>query len=88
LMQQRISGPDRVLPFDLSWGAGVMRNQGQGAVFGPNPETVGHCGWGGSCAFADPVTGLTAAYVMTRQSPHLIGDPRPAALIKALYAAL
>ena len=88
LMQQRVSGPDRVLPFDLSWGAGVMRNQGEGAVFGPNPETVGHCGWGGSCAFADPATGLTAAYVMTRQSPHLIGDPRPAALIRALYAAL
>ena len=88
LMQERVSGPDRVLPFDLSWGAGVMRNQGEGAVFGPNPGTVGHCGWGGSCAFADPATGITAAYVMTRQSPHLIGDPRPMRLIEALYACL
>ena len=87
LTRERISGPDRVLPFTLSWAAGFMRNQGVD-VFGANPETVGHCGWGGSCAFADPETGVTAAYVMTRQSPHLIGDPRPTALIKALYAAL
>jgi CubicO group peptidase (beta-lactamase class C family) len=87
LTRERISGPDRVLPFTLSWAAGFMRNQGVD-VFGANPETVGHCGWGGSCAFADPATGVTAAYVMTRQSPHLIGDPRPTALIKALYAAL
>ena len=87
LMRERISGPDRVLPFTLSWAAGFMRNEGVN-IFGPDPETVGHCGWGGSCAFADPATGVTAAYVMTRQSPHLIGDPRPTALIKALYAAL
>ena len=51
-------------------------------------EAVGHCGWGGSCAFADPATGISAAYVMTRQSPHLIGDPRAQRLIAALYAAL
>ena len=87
MTRERISGPDRVLPFDMSWAAGFMRNQGLG-IFGPNPDAVGHCGWGGSCALADPETGVTAAYVMTRQSPHLIGDPRATALINALYAAL
>ena len=30
----------------------------------------------------------SAAYVMNRQSPHLIGDPRAQRLIQALYAAL
>ena len=50
--------------------------------------SLGHCGWGGSCVFADPETGVSAAYVMTRQSPHLIGDPRALRLIEALYAAL
>lgn len=87
MTRERISGPDRVLPFDMSWAAGFTRNQGLG-IFGPNPDTVGHCGWGGSCALADPETGVTAAYVMTRQSPHLIGDPRATALIDAFYAAL
>ena len=39
-------------------------------------------------AFADPATGISAAYVMTRQSPHLIGDPRAQRLIGALYSSL
>jgi len=84
---ERVYGPDRVLPFTLSWAAGFTRNRGLG-IFGPNPDALGHCGWGGSCAFADPQQRLSAAYVMTRQSPHLIGDPRAVRLINAVYAAL
>ncbi|HYF23030.1 MAG TPA: esterase, partial [Caulobacteraceae bacterium] len=45
-------------------------------------------GWGGSCAFADPETRVSAAYVMNKQSVHLIGDPRPLRLIEALYRSL
>ena len=85
--RERIHGPDRVLPFTIPWAAGWMRNEGLD-IFGPNPGTLGHCGWGGSCAMADPVTNVSAAYVMTRQSPHLIGDPRALRLFEALYAAL
>jgi len=85
--RERIHGPDRVLPFDMSWAAGFTRNQGLN-IFGPNPAAVGHCGWGGSMVFADQAAGLSAAYVMTRQSPHLIGDPRALRLIEPLYAAL
>jgi len=87
LRRERIAGPDRVVPFDMSWAAGVMRNERLG-VFGLNPETVGHSGWGGSCTWADPDAKLSAAYVMTRQSPHLIGDPRAVRLQEALYGAL
>ena len=82
----RISGPDKVLPFDITWAAGLMRNAGLN-VFGPNPDAVGHCGWGGSCVMADPEIRLSAAYAMTRQSPYLIGDPRAQRLIEALYTA-
>lgn len=85
--RERIHGPDRVLPFTIPWAAGWMRNEGLD-IFGPNAGALGHCGWGGSCVMADPETGVSAAYVMTRQSPHLIGDPRPTRLIQALYAAL
>ncbi len=87
LLAERIRGRDKVVPFDMSWAAGLMRNEPIG-IFGPNPDTVGHCGWGGSCAFADPATGLSGAYVMNRQSPHLIGDPRSVRLVDALYASL
>lgn len=86
-MRERIHGQDRVLPYEMSWAAGFTRNAGVN-IFGTNPDAVGHCGWGGSCAFADPARGLSAAYVMTRQSPHLIGDPRAQRLIGALYGAL
>lgn len=86
-MRERIRGQDKVLPFVMSWAAGFTRNAGLD-IFGPNPDAVGHCGWGGSCAFADPKARVSAAYVMTRQSPHLIGDPRALRLISALYSAL
>ncbi|MFN3500101.1 MAG: ATP-binding cassette domain-containing protein, partial [Pannonibacter indicus] len=51
--RERIHGPDKVLPFVISWAAGFTRNAGLN-IFGPNPQAVGHCGWGGSMAFADP----------------------------------
>lgn len=85
--RERIRGQDKVLPYVMSWAAGFTRNQGLN-IFGPNPEAVGHCGWGGSMAFADRTSGVSAAYVMTRQSPHLLGDPRALRLVEALYAAL
>ncbi len=87
LLRERSRGPDKVVPFDVSWAAGLMRNEGLD-IFGPNPAAVGHCGWGGSCAWADPEAGVSGAYVMTRQSPHLVGDPRAQRLIAALYAGL
>jgi CubicO group peptidase (beta-lactamase class C family) len=82
----RIHGQDRVLPFVMGWAAGLTRNESL-EIFGPNPEAVGHCGWGGSCAFADAQKEMSAAYVMTRQSHHLIGDPRAQRLIGAVYSA-
>jgi CubicO group peptidase (beta-lactamase class C family) len=84
---ERISGQDLVLPYDISWGAGFIRNQGLW-LYGPGAQTFGHSGWGGSCAFADPERGLSGAYVMNRQSAELIADRRSRALIAAVYDAL
>lgn len=87
LTRERSYGQDRVLPFKLSWAAGLLRNKGL-SIFGPNERAVGHTGWGGSAAFADADKKLSAAYVMNKQSAHLLGDPRPTALFNALYACL
>ena len=57
-------------------------------VYGPGERTIGHSGWGGSCAFADPDRRLSGAYVMNRQSSALIDDPRARRLIEAAYQAL
>jgi CubicO group peptidase (beta-lactamase class C family) len=85
--RERIRGQDLVLPFEISWAAGFMRNI-PNLIYGPGEHSFGHSGWGGSCAFADPERGLSGAYVMNRQSPELIGDPRPVRLIQAAYACL
>jgi len=84
--EERIHGPDKVLPFTLSIAAGVMRNTHH--FYGPNADTVGHSGWGGSCVFADADAKLSGAYAMTKQSTSLMGDPRAVRLIDAVYACL
>ena len=71
---EQIAGPDLVLPCEMTWGAGFIRNQGLG-IYGPRAATFGHSGWGGSCAFADPERRISGAYVMNRQSAELIADP-------------
>lgn len=85
--KSRISGQNLVLPFEIDFAAGVMRNS-LNYFYGPNAQTLGHSGWGGSCVFADPITGLHGAYVMNRQRNSLLGDVRPRALIDAVYEAL
>ncbi|MEM9838860.1 MAG: serine hydrolase domain-containing protein [Pseudomonadota bacterium] len=83
--EERIEGDDLVLPFNLSWGAGLIRENG--GVFGAPGTAVGHYGFGGSCVLADPARGLSFAYVPNQQSPALVADPRAVALIEAVYAA-
>jgi CubicO group peptidase (beta-lactamase class C family) len=79
----RISGEDLVLPFDLSWAAGLMANTN--GFFGPSPAAFGHAGFGGSAVMIDPDRRLSAAYVMNKMSPFLAGDPRAVRLFAALY---
>jgi CubicO group peptidase (beta-lactamase class C family) len=85
--RERIRGRDLVLPFEMSWAAGFMRNEAT-HPWGPSETSFGHSGWGGSCAFADPQRKLGGAYVMNRQSTDLLGDARPRRLIEAAYASL
>jgi CubicO group peptidase (beta-lactamase class C family) len=86
LTRLRIEGEDLVLPYFLSFAAGVMRNSR--LVYGPNPGAFGHSGWGGSMAFGDPDRHLSAAYVMNRQTNNLQGDARAKRVIGALYRAI
>lgn len=87
LTRERVYGQDRVLPFKLSWAAGLLRNTGI-RIYGPNEHALGHSGWGGSCVMADADKRLSVGYVMNKQSAYLIGDPRPVGLINALYGCL
>lgn len=86
LTRERVSGEDRILPGRVAFGAGVMRNLP--LIYGPNPATLCHSGWGGSGAFGDPDTGLSGGYIMNRQGTHLLEDVRRSRLVDALYSCL
>jgi len=86
LIKPRCTGQDRVLPFNMTFGAGIMANTN--LAFGPNRNSLGHSGWGGSAAFGDADRNLSAAYVMNRQSNILLGDPRSKRLFASLYGCL
>lgn len=73
---------DMLLGFEVHWAHGVAMNTI--GVFGANPRAFGHTGWGGSFGFADPDTGIGAAYTMNRMGPELIGDARAVALAQAI----
>jgi CubicO group peptidase (beta-lactamase class C family) len=82
----RIKGVDLVLPYEIEWAAGVMCNSN--LIYGSNPATMGHSGWGGSGAFGDPDRRVSGAYVMNKQTPALLGDDRAGRLWAALYGCL
>lgn len=86
LTQERFKGADLVLPFDVDWRTGIMANSNR--FYGPNDDTFGHSGAGGSCGFGDPKTGVAAGYVMSKHSHYVAGDPRSLRLIEALYDCL
>ncbi|MEJ7926750.1 serine hydrolase domain-containing protein [Sphingobium sp. AN641] len=55
--------------------------------YGSNPASFGHCGFGGSTAFADPARRLGVSYTPNRMlNPNWYGtDPRLAILLNALF---
>ncbi len=80
-------GPDEVLPLSTRFSCGFMLSQPH-ASFGPSPRAFGHPGAGGSLGFADPDAVIGFGYTVNRTGAHVLLDPRPAALIDALYACI
>lgn len=85
---ERVAGKDRVLPYDLSFGAGLIRNTENRRIYGPGLHTIGHTGFGGSCLFADPDQRLSFGYATAQQDAELVRDERAIALIRAVYNCL
>jgi CubicO group peptidase (beta-lactamase class C family) len=72
---------DMFLGFVDSWGMGVALNTS--GIYGPNPRTFGHSGWGGAFGCADPDAGIAIGYVCNQMGPDLVGDPRTGGLCAA-----
>ena len=77
---------DLMLGFNPQWGMGVAHNLI--GVYGPNPRTVAHSGWGGSFGAADPDARIAIGYVCNQMGSELVGDPRGAGLAAAIYAGV
>jgi len=82
----RIEGVDAILGIPMRWASGFLVN-GMG-LYGSNPNSFGHSGWGGSFAFADPERHFAFAYAPNQMGTELAGDPRAVALIDALERSL
>jgi CubicO group peptidase (beta-lactamase class C family) len=77
---------DLVLGRPMRRARGVMLNTlGQ---YGPNPDSFGHAGAGGSVGFADPAAQLGVGYVMNQMQPGIETDTRGGRLIAAVYACI
>ncbi len=83
--QPQVSGPDRVLAIDTSFGLGFSLHS---ALSASERGTFGHEGAGGSVAFADRARGLGFAYVMNQLTASLGADRRARRLVQAVYASI
>ncbi|MGH7024645.1 MAG: serine hydrolase domain-containing protein [Caulobacteraceae bacterium] len=76
---------DQFLGFIDAWAMGVALNRP--GIYGPNPDTFGHSGWGGSFGCADPEGRIAIGYVCNQMGPELVGDPRTAGLCQSILDA-
>jgi CubicO group peptidase (beta-lactamase class C family) len=81
-----VDGDDRVLGRPSRFGIGFQLPI-ESRPLGPNAESFGHYGNGGSLGFADPEAEIVFAYVMNRPGDRW-QTTRTQALIDALYACL
>lgn len=83
---------DATLCQPMRFGPGFMlsmdnrRRSGDSVILGRS--AFGHVGAGGSLGFADPEAGVAFGYVMNRQGPGILLNPRGQLLVDAVYKAL
>jgi CubicO group peptidase (beta-lactamase class C family) len=91
LSERQTFGADQVislreLPLEQQIGLGFMLSGSFTPMGGA--ASFGHSGAGGSYGFADPEHGIAFGYAMTRMEGDPGTDPRPNALVKAVYDSL
>ncbi len=85
-IEPQVEGPDSVLVFPIPFALGFMRHSDMSPFVGG--RSFGHYGAGGSVGFADPDRRIAVGYVMNQMHFGLAGDPRTAALLAAVDAAV
>lgn len=77
---------DLLLGMKDNWSMGFSRNMG--GTQGPEPDTFGHAGYGGSFGCAHLGRGVAIGYVCNQMGANLLGDPRGRTISDAVFACL
>ncbi|MFJ8046218.1 serine hydrolase domain-containing protein [Kitasatospora sp. NPDC096147] len=85
-MGPEVSGPDKVLIVNTTFGLGFFRHGPSSPM--ASPASFGHPGRGGSLGFADPELGIGFGYVTNGMMPGVTGDIRSRTLIAAVRSCL
>lgn len=88
IFEQQADGTDLVLGVPLRWGIGFALPQQDTVPSIPDGRICFWGGWGGSLIVMDLERRMTFAYMMNKMAAGIIGSPRSAAYLGALYAAL
>jgi CubicO group peptidase (beta-lactamase class C family) len=91
---QSAVGADQVLLGPGRWALGFMKGAVSPSGYEPparivlSEDAFGHLGHGGSIGFADPVAGMSFAYVMNQMAPDMGLSATGQSLVDAAYRAL
>lgn len=88
IWQEQAAGPDQVLFLPLRWGIGFALPQPDTFPYVPAGRVCLWGGAGGSLVVMDRDRHLTIAYMMNLMELTIIGGPRAAAIVSAVYRAL
>ncbi|MEV0266537.1 serine hydrolase domain-containing protein [Streptomyces sp. NPDC050617] len=81
-------GTDLVNGLPLRWGIGYALPQPRALPWIPDGRIAFWGGWGGSMIIMDLDRRMTISYMMNRMSPGILGSPRSATYVRAVYDAL
>ncbi|MFC4529660.1 serine hydrolase domain-containing protein [Sphaerisporangium dianthi] len=87
-LRPRVSGPDRVMFVDSSFGLGFMRPAMMFLTPPKGAGAFGHPGLGGFAGLGDPRHGLAVAYTMNKMANAVAGSMRGHRLIESVYDSL
>jgi CubicO group peptidase (beta-lactamase class C family) len=86
LSQLQTDRPDILLGAPVYWRAGLSGNVEH--MYGPDPDTLGHSGWGGSFGCFNAARGVAIGYVLNQMGDKTIGDPRGTLLCETIFGCL
>jgi len=88
IFDEQSNGTDLVNGLHLRWGIGYALPDRRTLSWIPEGRIAFWGGWGGSMAIMDLDRRLTISYVMNNMGADILGSPRAAAYVTAIYRAL